>query len=369
MRPGGPPAERPPQRSVMRGFKDTNRMMGLWNEALSREIKTLFQVEAPHVYLEAAKMEIERIEKEEGVSFVKQTPLDTINAIYRYFTGAGFFEEAGAVLQGEKDERGREVYELYERGCLTFELNHWRLCEGLCASPVCIAHSMIRCALHTGFSLSMDLLEDRIEEGTKEEFARIALKPESVRELKPLRLIEEMKKDKAELNRISGEYRKAIDMSLDAMVSAGEEGRIALWNPAAQKLFGYSEEEMMGQDVSVLVPDALRQRHRQGMERFLKTGEGGIIGRVVELQGLCKDGTVIPVEMSLSAERVDGRWVFMAIIRDDRVRKSLEEELKTRLDETERFTRLMVGREIKMEELRREIAALREKLAARGNGT
>jgi len=173
--------------------------------------------------------------------------------------------------------------------------------------------------------------------------------------------VERLRGEVAELKSLSDKYRRAIEISLDAMVGADESGRITLWNPAAERLFGFTAEEVLGTDVSRLVPPALREKHRQGMERFLATGHGELIGRVVEVEGFRNDGTIVPVEMSLSAERVDGRWVFMAILRDDTARRKLEEDLKGRLLEVERLARTMVGREIKMEELRKEINLLKKK--------
>lgn len=170
----------------------------------------------------------------------------------------------------------------------------------------------------------------------------------------------DLKRGSLELQRLSDKYRMAVEISLDAMVAADEDGRITLWNPAAEKLFGYAKQEAVGMNIDVLVPEELRERHRQGMERFLSTGQGTIIGHVVEVEGLRKDGSLVPVEISLSAEKVDGRWVFMAILRDCAARRKLEEELKTRLVEVERLARTMVGREIKMEELRKEIALLKK---------
>jgi len=173
--------------------------------------------------------------------------------------------------------------------------------------------------------------------------------------------VERLRGDIAELKSLSDKYRRAIEISLDAMVGADETGKITLWNPAAERLFGLAAHEALGTDVGRLVPPELREKHRQGVERFLATGRGAIIGHVVEVDGLRGDGTKVPVEMSLSAERVDGRWVFMAILRNDTTHKKLEGELKSRLIEVERLARTMVGREIKMEELRKEIALLKKK--------
>ncbi len=173
----------------------------------------------------------------------------------------------------------------------------------------------------------------------------------------------DLKRGSLELQRLSDNYRMAIEISLDAMVAADESGRITLWNPAAEKLFGYAKQEAVGMNIDVLVPEELRERHRNGKERFLSTGQGTIIGHVVEVEGLSRDGSLVDLEMSLSAEKVEGRWVFMAILRDDTARRRLEAELKTRLVEVERLARTMVGREIKMEELRKEIAALKKKVS------
>lgn len=177
----------------------------------------------------------------------------------------------------------------------------------------------------------------------------------------PLSPIEKLRGECAELKLLLERYRRAIEMSLDAMVAADEDGKVTMWNPAAERLFGYSQEEALGSNIELLVPPGFKDRHRGGMKRFLLTGEGPIIGHVVKVEGLRKDGSTMPIEMSLSAERVEGRWVFMAILRDDAERRRLEEDMKERLVEVERLAKTMVGREIKMEDLRKEIARLRNK--------
>ena len=170
----------------------------------------------------------------------------------------------------------------------------------------------------------------------------------------------DLKRGSLELQRLSDKYRMAVEISLDAMVAVDEDGTITLWNPAAERLFGYPLEEALGTNIERLVPPGLRERHRSGKERFLSTGQGTIIGHVIEVEGLRKDGSLVPVEISLSGERVDGRWVFMAILRDDAARRRLAGDMKARLVEVERLARTMVGREIKMEELRQEIALLKK---------
>jgi hypothetical protein len=113
--------------------------------------------------------------------------------------------------------------------------------------------------------------------------------------------------------------------------------------------------------MTILVPDEFKKKHKEGMERFLRTGESSLIGKIVKVEGVRKDKSRVPIEMSLSTDNIDGKWVFMAILRDNSERQRLEDEVRNRLIEMERLTKLMVGREIKMEELRREIMALRNK--------
>lgn len=154
-------------------------------------------------------------------------------------------------------------------------------------------------------------------------------------------------------------FKMAVDISLDAIVAVDEGGRITLWNPAAGRIFGYSDAEAVGSPVDIIMPEEYREAHRGGMERFIATGESNVIGKTVELEGLKKGGTRFPVELSLSAREMDEGWTFIGVIRDVTLRRGLEKELEQRLTEMERMNKVMVGRELKMEELRKEIRKLR----------
>ncbi|MGP8323926.1 MAG: PAS domain S-box protein [Methanosarcinaceae archaeon] len=145
----------------------------------------------------------------------------------------------------------------------------------------------------------------------------------------------------------------------DAILMMDPEGNISYWNKAAEQMFGYTEEEVIGKDLHVLlVPERFHAGFLKGFEGFKETGRGAALGKTLELVALGKDGKEFPVEISLSAVKLDGRWNAIGLIRDTTERKAAEEELKKRADELGKFNKLAVGRELKMIELKKEINAL-----------
>src|ERR671917_1997072 len=123
----------------------------------------------------------------------------------------------------------------------------------------------------------------------------------------------------------------------DAVIVADAESqRIMLWNPTAERMFGYSSSEALELKVEALVPERLKAQHRAGTARYAKTGHGPYIDshEVLELPAVRKDGEEISVELSLSpirlvhkVDRSGGRFV-LAIIRDITERKRMEEEVR-----------------------------------------
>ncbi|GAA6180072.1 response regulator [Shimia sp. NS0008-38b] len=128
-------------------------------------------------------------------------------------------------------------------------------------------------------------------------------------------------------------YEAAIASSLDAVLVVDTNGRIMEFNGAAEAVFGYSREEALGADMSELVvPARLRALHRDGMRRFLKTGEAHVIGKGrLRLEGLRKSGEVFPVELSISLSDASGERVFVSFLRDITSELIAEEELRSAL--------------------------------------
>lgn len=122
-------------------------------------------------------------------------------------------------------------------------------------------------------------------------------------------------------------FREILEASSDAIIIAGEDGRIWFWNQASTRLFGYTPEEASLIKIIDLMPEEYHQRHKEGFGNFIKTGQGKIMGRAVIVKARRKDGTVFPVELSLAAHRSGGRWAVAAIIRDITDRRAFEHKL------------------------------------------
>ncbi|MEX2495205.1 MAG: PAS domain S-box protein [Woeseia sp.] len=115
-----------------------------------------------------------------------------------------------------------------------------------------------------------------------------------------------------------------LETALDCIITMDHEGRVVEFNPAAETTFGYRRAEVVGRQlVDLIVPEALRERHQRGMERYLATGEATVLGRRLEISALHADGTEFPVELAITRIPTDGPPLFTAYLRDisDRARE------------------------------------------------
>lgn len=146
----------------------------------------------------------------------------------------------------------------------------------------------------------------------------------------------ETKRIRAEAAFHESEQRKAavLDAALDCVVTADHRGRILDFNPAAERTFGRSREEVVGREISeMIIPERLRKRHRRGLVRYLETGEATVLGRRIEMPALHADGHEFPVELAINAIRIGGEPVFTAYLRDITERRESEERLRASLAE------------------------------------
>ena len=119
-----------------------------------------------------------------------------------------------------------------------------------------------------------------------------------------------------------------FDSAPDAQVVTDTLGKIVMANKQSARLFGYSEEELLGQAVETLVPRELRNQHIQHRARYIAAPHARPMGIGMELTALCKDGSGIPVEVSLSPVELDDGLLIASAIRDVRERKKLERRLR-----------------------------------------
>lgn len=123
-------------------------------------------------------------------------------------------------------------------------------------------------------------------------------------------------------------FRSVVQSANDAIVLADSSGKIVSWNTGAYTTFGYTEPEVLGQPLTLLMPARYQEAHCQGLERLQRTGEAHVIGKTVELHGLRKDGSEFPLELSLSTWQTDNGVFFSGIIRDITAHKRVEAALQ-----------------------------------------
>ncbi|UCE63724.1 MAG: PAS domain S-box protein [Nitrospirota bacterium] len=123
-------------------------------------------------------------------------------------------------------------------------------------------------------------------------------------------------------------FRTLLQAAKDAIILADEGGNILSWNEAAQKMFGYTPEEIVGQPLTCLMPPHYRPAHERGIERVKQTGEFRVVGRTVEVHGLRKGGEEFPIELSLSQSVLATETFYCGIIRDITARKKAEQSLQ-----------------------------------------
>jgi PAS domain S-box-containing protein len=134
-------------------------------------------------------------------------------------------------------------------------------------------------------------------------------------------------RDEEELRDSAQRFETVTESVNDAIVSAEEDGRIAFWNDGARSIFGYEQEDILGRDLTTLMPERFVEAHRKGLARYVETGRGNVVGRTIELVGVRSDGSEFPLELSLGEWRRGERRAFTGVIRDVTERKRTERYL------------------------------------------
>ena len=122
-------------------------------------------------------------------------------------------------------------------------------------------------------------------------------------------------------------FRMAIENAFDGIININASGIIESFNLGAQKIFGYTQAEVLGKNIAILMPPAYGQHHEDYIARYLRTGEARVIGKRNIFEALHKNGTKFPIELSVSASQYGGQLTFIGIVRDITERVRTEEQL------------------------------------------
>lgn len=138
--------------------------------------------------------------------------------------------------------------------------------------------------------------------------------------------ITERKRVENSLRESEARYRLIHDTAFDAIIIADSDDMVVECNPSAEKMFGYERGELNGLSILDLMPEKFKHDHLKGLKRFLDTGRSKIQGRVMEFEGLRKNGEAFPIELIVSNFRLGDSILFSGTIRDITVRRKAEEE-------------------------------------------
>jgi PAS domain S-box-containing protein len=145
----------------------------------------------------------------------------------------------------------------------------------------------------------------------------------------------------AALRESEAQVRAVLEGALDAVVGMDADGLVNDWNQQAETTFGYTREEAIGHRLSALIiPEEWRDRHESGIQKYFETGEGPLLNRRVEVEAQRRDGTRIPVELSITVVKGWGFYRFNAFVRDISDRRAAEAERTRLLEEAREANRM-----------------------------
>src|SRR3989442_2440555 len=128
------------------------------------------------------------------------------------------------------------------------------------------------------------------------------------------RELDARKRAGAALQKSEEGFRAVAETATEAIVSADKRGHITYFNPGAERIFGYAARDVIGSPLTLLMPQRFHEAHRQGLSRFLSTGQARVIGRTGELVGQRKEGSQVPLELSLASWKAGGGTYFTGIL-------------------------------------------------------
>ncbi len=173
----------------------------------------------------------------------------------------------------------------------------------------------------SGVEVDLACLIDRIEHDA----GQFGLPRQAVTRLREE--LAQRKRAEQALRESEARLRAIVDAAVDGIITIDEQGIIESVNSAVQCIFGYAPEELVGRNISVLMPEPHRSAHDAYIANYLRTGQRKIIGIGREALGQRKDGTIFPIDLAVSELRIEGHRLFTGIVRDITSRKQFEADL------------------------------------------
>jgi len=140
------------------------------------------------------------------------------------------------------------------------------------------------------------------------------------------------------LRKSESELRAITDSAQDAIIKIDGSGKVCFWNPGAERIFGYTKEEILEKNLhDLLAPKRYHERLNKGFAEFIKTGQGAAIGQTLEMAAIHKNGHEVPIELNLSSLHNYGEWYAIAIVRDITERKKTDDALKEEKNRVKKY--------------------------------
>lgn len=148
--------------------------------------------------------------------------------------------------------------------------------------------------------------------------------------------ITELKEREQELWESTERIRATVHTALDCIVVMDQEGKVVEFNPSAEATFGFERDEVIGREMAeLIIPERYGDAHRAGLQKYLETGEGPVLGQHIEIEARRKDGTELPISLSISVSHEADGPIFVGYMRDTTERRAAEEALKIARDKAE----------------------------------
>lgn len=165
----------------------------------------------------------------------------------------------------------------------------------------------------------------------------------------------QLRKKELEILENQTKFQAISDTALDAIIMINSKGKVTYWSKAAERILGYTKQEIVTKNMHLLLaPEKYKSAYMEGIKNFKNTGQGNAIGKTLELEALKKDGTIIPIELSVSSIKLHDEWHAVGILRDITERKKLEKELAYERENLEDIVK------IRTQELNKSLKMLEE---------